>query len=373
LATVSASQIEDCAAPADSPVTLDPAESAKMAGLRYVSDSMPGYRRRRVGKNFVYLDTEGNPIRNQEEIRRIKSLAIPPAYTDVWICPNPRGHLQATGRDARGRKQYRYHRRWREVRDETKYDRMLSFGDVLPQIRARVDEDLAKQGLPREKVLATVVELLDMGRIRIGNEEYAQENDSYGLTTMRDEHVQVNGSQVRFRFRGKSGREHDVDVRDRRVARVIQRLKGLEGETLFQYQDEAGEIRSVDSDDVNDYLQQISGQQFTAKDFRTWTGTVLAARALRQLGTPESKTDAKRKMSEAVNAVAGYLGNTAAICRKCYVHPRVFEAFEEGTLMPPEGAAKPVDGEGLRDDETSVLALLREQALKAADEERGAA
>jgi DNA topoisomerase-1 len=260
------------------------------------------------------------------------------------------------------------------VRDETKYDRMISFGDALSTIRERVDKDLARQGLPREKVLATVVELLDMGRIRIGNEEYAEENQSYGLTTMLQEHVQVSGEKVRFRFRGKSGKEHDVDVRDRRVARVVKRVLDLPGEELFQYVDDAGEPHSISSDDVNQYLQQISGQEFTAKDFRTWTGTVLAAKALRSLGTPETQREAKRKLTEAVKSVAQYLGNTPAICRKCYVHPRVFEAFLDGALMPAEDAPeKSVQEDGLRADEESVLSLLREQAARDAQEQRGAA
>jgi DNA topoisomerase-1 len=363
-----------CPEPDPAPVTLDPVESAKIAGLRYVSDQMPGIRRRRAGKGWTYIGVDGKPIRDRNEIARINKLAIPPAYTDVWICPNPRGHLQATGRDAKGRKQYRYHPRWREVRDETKYDRMMAFADALPRIRAQVDRDLARPGLPREKVLATVVELLDLGRIRIGNEEYAQQNESYGLTTMRDEHVDVQGSTIKFRFRGKSGKQHEVDVKDRRLANVVRRCQDLGGEELFTYSDGDDQPHPINSDDVNEYLQEISGNDFTAKDFRTWTGTVRASKALRDLGPPESEREAKRKINEAVKDVSQYLGNTPAICRKCYVHPRVIEAFIDGNLMPPAEEAKKAvekdEDQALRDDEMSVLTLLRDEAAREAGEQR---
>ena len=255
-------------------IVTDPEESAEEAGLRYVSDETPGYTRQRRGKKFIYFDTEGKEIRDETRILRLNRLAIPPAYTDVWICPSPNGHLQATGRDDRGRKQYRYHERWREVRDENKYEKMLVFAETLPKIRRRINRDLERPGLPREKVLATVVQLLEKTFIRVGNEEYAKENKSFGLTTMRNRHVEVKGAKLRFRFRGKSGQEHDIDTEDRRVARIIKKLQDLPGQEIFQYLDEKDERRQVTSEDVNQYLREITGEDFTAKDFRTWAGTV---------------------------------------------------------------------------------------------------
>ena len=254
----------------------DPIEAAESAGLRYVSDVMPGIRRKRAGKGFSYVAPDGKTIRDPRSLRRIRALAIPPAYTDVWICSDPSGHIQATGRDARGRKQYRYHPRWREVRDETKFGRMLAFSEVLPAVRAKVDSDLARPGLPREKVLAAVVRLLECTGIRVGNDEYAKANRSFGLTTLRDQHVEVSGSTLRFQFRGKSGKSHDVELSDRRLARIVQRCQALPGEDLFQYVDDEGNRQTIGSGDVNDYLRQASGQDFTAKDFRTWAGTILA-------------------------------------------------------------------------------------------------
>src|ERR1700732_4031486 len=268
--------------PADAAELVDPVASARAAGRRYVSDQSPGIRRRRVGKGFTYVASDGHTIRDAETINRIKRLVIPPAWTDVWICPDPRGHLQATGRDARGRKQYRYHDRWREVRDAVKYDRMLAFAEALPKIREQTDRDLERPSLPREKVLATIVRLLEETRIRIGNDEYRKENGSYGLTTLLDRQVNVVGAEVRFSFRGKSGKHHDIDLHDRRMARLIKRILEIPGQELFKCVGVNGEVRSIDSADVNDYLREISGEDFTPKDFRTWAGTILAARFLRE-------------------------------------------------------------------------------------------
>jgi DNA topoisomerase-1 len=348
-------------------VTLDPHESAQEAGLRYVSDEKPGIRRRRAGKGFRYRRPDGSAVRDEQTLRRIASLVIPPAWTDVWISTDPRGHVQATGRDAKGRKQYRYHPRWRSVRDETKYERMLAFGAALPAIRAQLDNDLSRPGLPREKVLATVVSLLEATLIRVGNEEYARENRSYGLTTLRNRHVDVNGSRLRFEFRGKSGKEHRVSVQDRRLARVIRRLQELPGQELFQYLDEDGVRHTVDSDDVNAYLRAISGQDLTAKDFRTWAGTVLCAVALREVEACDSETEAKRNVAQVVKAVSGQLGNTPAVCRSCYIHPAVIDSYFESHDHAPLAKAlgnhlsKEVEraDTGLTDDEAAVMRLLR--------------
>jgi DNA topoisomerase-1 len=350
---------------AATPVSIPPAgpaEAARAARLQYVSDAMPGIRRRRAGKGFVYVGPDGHPVRDAGELRRIRSLAIPPAWTDVWICPSPRGHLQATGRDAKGRKQYRYHPRWREVRDETKYDRMIAFGEALPRIRARVADDLGLPGLPRERVLAAIVALLDRTFIRVGNEEYARENGSYGLTTLRDKHVDIAGAEMVFHFRGKSGKEHTVDLRDRRLARIVQRCRDLPGYELFQYVDEQGERQAVDSSDVNEYLRAISGDDFTAKDFRTWAGTVLAACALGACGPCETATQTKHNVVEAIKSVAARLGNTPAVCRKSYVHPAVLDGYADGSLLSVVGpAAAPKQAtplEGLSADEACVLEFL---------------
>src|SRR2546428_1690263 len=264
----------------DTTIATDSLEAAEDAGLRYVSDDQPGLSRRRKGAEFEYFDAKGKPIGDKQQLLRIKRLAIPPAWTDVWICPSPNGHIQATGRDARGRKQYRYHERWREVRDENKYDRIVIFGNALPKIRRRVSKDLKLPGLPRHKVLATVVQLLERTFIRVGNEEYARDNKSFGLTTMKDRHVEVKGSKLRFRFRGKSGREHEVDVTDRRIAKIVSKLQDLPGQDLFQYLDDGGEVRDITSQYVNEYLRAITGEDFSAKAFRTWAGTGLTAIAL---------------------------------------------------------------------------------------------
>jgi DNA topoisomerase I len=355
----------------ESDLAPDPSKAARSAGLRYVSDQMPGFRRRRAGRGFRYLDQDGHPLRDKRQLTRIKALAIPPAWTDVWICSSPRGHLQATGRDDRGRKQYRYHDRWREVRDETKYERLLEFAAALPRIRERIDEDLAKPGLPREKVLATVVRLLESTLIRVGSEEYVRSNRSYGLTTLRNRHVDVDGSTVSFQFRGKSGRRHAIGVRDRRVARVVQRCQDLPGQELFQYVDEEGETRSVDSADVNDYLREISGSDFTAKDFRTWAGTVLAAQALEELSGVDPALPDKQNVVRAIERVAERLGNTPAVCRKCYVHPAVLDAYLDGSLaLVAQRRAEIELSESLgqlRAEEAAVIALLQQRLSRDGD------
>ncbi len=314
------------------PSQSDPVQSAKDAGLRYVSDRQPGIQRKRSGKGFRYVDAQGSPIRDRETLARIKSLVIPPAWKDVWICANPRGHLQATGRDARGRKQSRYHPRWRAVRDETKYERMLLFGATLPDMRRHIEQDLALPGMPRRKVLATVAQLMETTLIRVGNVEYARENHSYGLTTMRNRHVQVEGSRVTFNFQGKSGIRHTIDLQDRRLAKIIRRCQDIPGHELFQYVDEQGDHHTIDSSDVNDYLREISHQDFTAKDFRTWAGTVLACTTLCGLEAFATQTQAKKNVVDAIKHVASRLGNTPSVCRKCYVHPAVLDSYLAGTL-----------------------------------------
>ncbi|HEY6359880.1 MAG TPA: hypothetical protein VIX63_02185, partial [Vicinamibacterales bacterium] len=306
---------------------VNPVESARSAGLRYVCDQGRGIRRAMGPLGFKHVGPNGRVIRNAAELKRIRSLAVPPAWTDVWICADPRGHLQATGRDARGRKQYRYHREWRICRDETKFDRMQEFAAALPDIRRRTAADLAGPGLPREKVLATVVQLLEKSLIRVGNDEYARANRSFGLTTLRNQHVDVRGSTLKFEFRGKSGVRHSVDVDDRRLARIVKQCRDLPGQELFQYIDDDGTHQDVTSQDVNAYLKEISGEDFTAKDFRTWAGTVLAATALRELESPTSMTHGKKNVVQAIEAVAGILGNTPAVCRKSYIHPGVVEAY----------------------------------------------
>jgi DNA topoisomerase-1 len=307
---------------------------------------------------FRYYRADGRPIRNQAELKRIARLAIPPAWTDVWICPDPRGHLQATGRDARGRKQYRYHPEWRETRDETKYERMPAFGAALPKIRARIAADLARPGLPREKVLATIVRLLETSLIRVGNEEYARANQSFGLTTLRDRHVKVNGSSVKFEFRGKSGIRHSVSVSDKRVARIVRSCRDLPGQELFQYLDDEGQRHSVGSGDVNDYLREISGEPFTAKDFRTWAGTVLAYAAFRELAV-DQKISSKRVV-QVIDAVAGVLRNTRAVCRKSYIHPGIIDACMDGrSAAQGNGWSRHVPHRHLSSDERAVLGVLR--------------
>ena len=346
-------------------LVTDPVEAAKAASLRYVTDDRPGITRKQTGKRFDYFDPDRKKIRDLETLGRIRSLAIPPAWTDVWICPFANGHLQATGRDVRGRKQYKYHPRWREVRDETKYTRMILFAEALPRIRERVDADLAQPGLTRTKVLATVVRLLETTLIRVGNEEYAKSNKSVGLTTMKDKHVDVNGSTLHFEFRGKSGIYHSIDLKDRRLAKIVQRCQDIPGYELFQYIDESGERRKVDSVDVNDYLREISGAEFTAKDFRTWAGTVLAAMALQEFESFDSNAQAKRNIVQAIESVAERLGNTVAVCRKCYVHPAVIDSYLDGSTMATlKQRAEQTMRQSLHDlrpEEAAVVALLQER------------
>ena len=334
--------------------------AAAEAGLRYVSDDSPGYGRKANGEHFEYVDTHGKPIRDEERLLRIKRLAIPPAWTDVWICPSPAGHIQATGRDARRRKQYCYHERWRELRDENKFSRLAEFAKALPKIRRRVAQDIRLPGLPREKVLATVVRLLERTFIRIGNEEYARENKSFGLTTIKNRHVSVRGPHLCFRFRGKSGRQHEVDITDRRIAKIVSKCQDLPGQDLFQYVSDDGEPRNVTSQDVNDYLREITNENFSAKDFRTWAGTVLAALALTAQSEFETKKQAKANLKTAICAVARLLGNTPAVCRKCYVHPAILEAYLTRTQIAGlSQAIKTPDNINLRAVEKAVLKFLR--------------
>ena len=336
-------------------MTTDPLQAAEAASLRYVSDGEPGLRRFRAGRGFRYVAPDGAPVRDFATRRRITALAIPPAWTEVWICPTPVGHIQAVGRDARGRKQYRYHPRWRETRDATKYARMTLFARRLPRIRPRVARDLARPGLPREKVLATIVRLLETSLIRVGNVEYAETNGSFGLTTLRTRHVRVAGSSLRFEFRGKGGKRHVVDVADRRVARIVRQCQDLPGHELFQYVDEQGHRQLIGSADVNGYLREIAGEDFTAKDFRTWAGTVLALQALRSQA-PTSEAEVKRTVASAIRTVATRLGNTPAVCRRCYVHPAVVAAYADGALGPSTAGSRAA--RGLTADERAVLAVL---------------
>ena len=311
----------------------DALASARSAGLVYTTDGTPGISRIKRGKGFVYTDERNRPVKGKEILARIRSLVIPPAWTQVWICPNSRGHLQATGRDARGRKQYRYHPKWREVRDSTKYERMLAFGRALPAIRRRTDADLRRDGLPREKVLAAVVRLLEKTFIRVGNDEYARDNGSFGLTTMRTRHVTVSGSRVRFIFRGKSGVDHALALDDKRLARIVKQCRDLPGQELFQYRNDDGAIVDIGSADVNAYLKDLTGEEFTSKDFRTWAGTVLAAQLLRDFEQVDSQARAKKNVVTAIEQVAKQLGNTRAVCRKCYVHPAVIDAYLDGSML----------------------------------------
>jgi DNA topoisomerase-1 len=360
-------------------VVVRPQAAAKAAALCYVTDKGPGgIRRRRAGKGFVYYDPAGRKITDSDVLRRIRALAIPPAWTDVWICAKSNGHLQASGRDAKGRKQYRYHSRWRQIRDDGKYTKMLAFARALPDIRAQVDRDLALSGLPRKRVIATVVRLLETTLIRVGNEEYARENNSFGLTTMRDRHVRVSGSSLHFQFRGKAGKVHTVRLTDRRLARIVKRCQELPGQELFQYVDDNGAQQTVDSADVNEYLREAAGEEFTAKDFRTWAGTVLAALALDELRQFDSQAQAKRNVVRAVEQVARLLGNTPAICRKCYVHPAIFDAYQDGLMLDRVGrpavarleTGRAMTRHGLRPEEAAVLALLEERLSREVGEQR---
>ena len=353
------------AAPTASPDRESAAQSARKVGLRYVSDASPGLQRERLGEKFRYRDAHGRIVREPETLARIKSLVIPPAWNDVWICTAANGHIQVTARDAKGRKQYRYHPLWRSVRDENKYEHLIAFGHALPTIRRQVDKDLALAGLPREKILATIVRLLETTMMRVGNEEYVRSNGSFGLTTLRDKHVRIDGARLEFQFRGKSGVKHSIKLTDRRLATIVRRCRDIPGFELFQYLDEEGARHAIDSADVNDYLRQISGQDYTAKDFRTWAGTLLAAMALREFEKFDSQAQAKKNLVRAIESVASRLGNTPTICRKCYIHPAIMESYLEGSMLQ---AVQRRAEEGLADhvheldpEEAAVLALLQQR------------
>jgi DNA topoisomerase-1 len=353
---------------------LAPVDSAKVVGLRYVNDArVPGIRRIGPKKRFRYVAPNGRPLTDPAALQRIKALAIVPAWTDVWICPDPRGHLQATGRDARGRKQYRYHPEWRVVRDEVKYGRMLAFSEALPRVRARTAADLRSRQLSRERVLAAVVQLLEKTLIRVGNEEYARDNGSVGLTTMRDRHAKVRGAKVRFEFRGKSGIEHAIDLRDARLARIVKACRDLPGYELFQYIGPGGKRQVIDSSDVNRYLREIGGQDFTAKDFRTWIGTVLAAQALAGMPPARSAAEAKRHVNRAIESVSDRLGNTKAICRKCYVHPAVINAYLEGETIRRANGRGARPRAGLSVEEMAVVRIIERSLRKSVKRTKAAA
>jgi DNA topoisomerase-1 len=333
-----------------------------MPGLHYVTGDRAGIRREIGALGFRYTRADGRPVRSAADLKRIRALAIPPAWKDVWICPDPNGHVQATGRDARGRKQYRYHAEWRARRDGNKFDRLEAFASVLPVIRAKTAADIARPGLPREKVLATVVQLLEKSLIRVGNDEYRKANRSFGLTTLRDQHVDVKGSTLRFEFRGKSGRRHTVDLSDRRLARIVKQCRDLPGQELFQYLDHEGNRQNVNSSDVNEYLREITGTDVTAKDFRTWSGTVLAVTALRELSSADSMAAAKKNVVRAIEAVAGVLGNTPAVCRKSYIHPAILECYLDRSMGEKLARSLPASvkkvASELRSDEVAALRIL---------------
>jgi DNA topoisomerase-1 len=344
-------------------LVADPKDAADSAGLRYVSDARPGIGRKKAGKGFTYAKADGEKVSDAKTLMRIKTLVIPPAWTDVWICPWADGHIQATGRDAKGRKQYKYHELFREARESGKYEHMVAFANVLPDVRTKVAKHMAMRGLPREKVLATVVHLLESTLIRVGNDDYARKNKSYGLTTLRNRHAEVDGSEVKFHFTGKSGKQWSLKLRDRRVAKIIRQCQELPGQELIQYVGEDGKPQDVTSSDVNDYLREISGLEITAKDFRTWAGTVLAAMALHEFEAFDSEAQAKRNLRKAIERVSARLGNTPTICRKCYIHPDVIESYLDGHLaleIKAEVEAELTAGvSGLEPEEAAVLAMLR--------------
>ncbi len=355
--------MQAASSPASETANPETFAEVKAAGLRFVSDRQPGLRREaNPDGSFRYLNPKGEEVTDEKTLTRIKSLAIPPAYTDIWICPSPNGYLQATGHDAKGRKQYRYHPHWRESRDETKFEHMMDFGAALPHLRERVDADLRRQGMPREKILATIVRLLETTLIRIGNEQYAKENQHYGLTTLQNEHVDVSGATLHFHFVGKSGKEHTIDLKDKKLATIVAKLHHLPGQEVFQYAGEDGALHSIDSADVNAYLHEIAGSEFTAKDFRTWAGTVLASLALQEFEAFGSATQAKKNVTAAIKAVSQRLGNTPAVCRKAYIHPAVFETYLDGTML--ESLRQETEQEladslhALKPEEAAVMALL---------------
>ena len=359
-----------------SDAAVDPARAAaRAARLRYVNAARPGISRERRGEDWVFRNPDGSEITDEAEIARIRKLAVPPAYTDVWICREANGHLQAVGRDARGRLQYRYHARWRQVRDEAKYGKMLVFGEVLPRIRAQVRADMALPGMPKRKVLAAIVTLLEKTMMRVGNEEYARTNQSYGLTTLQDSHARVRGAKVTFDFKGKHGIAHHIDLQDRKLAKIVQQSRDLPGQDLFQFVGDDGAVHDIESGDVNDYLREISGHEVTAKDFRTWAATNLAALALAEMERVDGAARQKKAIVEAVESVAKKLGNTPAICRKCYIHPAVFDGYLDGTLA--EGLKSRADevladpqAEGLTAEELAVTAYLAGRLEQAVDADK---
>jgi DNA topoisomerase-1 len=349
------------------PIVEQNLQAARDAGLLYVSDESPGISRAKGGKGFIYKDAKGKTIKDFETLVRIRHLAIPPAWTDVWICPSERGHIQAVGRDARGRKQYRYHEKWRTTRDGAKYEKIIDFAKALPNIRKKARQHLKLPGLPKEKVLAAIILIMEKTLIRVGNDEYAKSNKSFGLTTLQDKHAKIKGGKIHFEFRGKSGVAHEIDLEDPRLADVAKKCQDLPGQELFQYLDEQGKVCDVGSADVNEYLRSIAGQEFTAKDFRTWAGTVLAATALEEIGTFNSQKQAKQNMVQAVEAVAKQLGNTKAVCRKCYIHPAILQSYLDGSLASSlarrAGALAGSPGK-LRPEEVSVLKMLERRLTR---------
>ncbi|MGE5429975.1 MAG: DNA topoisomerase IB [Syntrophomonadaceae bacterium] len=348
-------------------IATEPGEVAEAAGLRYVSDEDPGFSRKEQAKSFIYLDKNGNKLTEARHINRIEALVIPPAWTDVWICPYSNGHIQATGRDQKGRKQYIYHADWEAIRNTNKFNLMIRFGETLPLIRQRVEEDLRKRTLSREKVIAILVRLLEETLIRIGNHEYAKQNDSYGLTTLRNKHMEVEGSKVKFIFKGKSGKQWEVDIENKRLAKLIRQCQELPGQHLFQYLDEEGNRQTVDSADVNNYLKEIIEQDFTAKDFRTWGGTVRAAKELYDLGPAEAEKDKQKNVVQAIKKVSAALNNTPSVCRKYYIHPEIISAYMDNSLFENmEKASKSRDNSqfGLNTEETAVLNILKEGLLQ---------
>jgi DNA topoisomerase I len=354
---------------------LDPRAAAKLAKLRHVSDDIPGITRHKARNGFDYRFPDGELVRDMETLRRIRSLAIPPAWTAVWICPFDNGHIQATGRDNRGRKQYRYHPRWNEIRNESKYGKLLTFAQVLPFIRKRVDTDLRRRGLQRERVLAAVVRLMELTLFRIGNSEYAKANKSFGLTTLRDRHVEIGDNRIHLSFRGKRGIRYETDITDRRIARIIRDCRDLPGYELFQYLDDDGNRHTVGSDDVNDYLREASGEEITAKDFRTWAGTNLAALALQEVGWFDTESKRKHAVVRAIEQVASQLGNTPAICRRCYIHPEILEGYMDGTLLAAlseRAQATPGDDvTGLTREEAAVAAFLGQRGSFSSETNKG--
>jgi DNA topoisomerase I len=338
------------------------AETVHVPGLRYVTDQMPGIRRRRAGKGFSYIAPDGKRIADKAEVDRIKKLAVPPAWTDVWICPSPNGHILATGRDAKGRKQYRYHPRWRSVRDEAKFDRSIAFAEALTALRRRVSKDMARTGMPKERIVATVVALLDCCFARVGNEEYVKQNGSFGLTTLRDKHAKISGTKLKLRFRGKAKKQHEVEVDDPRIVHIVKRSQALPGQELFQYVDDSSEPCPIGSSDVNDYLREVTGEEFTAKDFRTWAGTVSCARELAKTEVPASAKGRDEAVLAAVDVVAAELGNTRTVCRNCYIHPDIVEGFLDGSLAKAAERRRPAGASNLRGlspDERFTLAFLK--------------